>query len=298
MLAYVPVTKTLVCLTVANLLNMLLSTVTILPIAHLEDIFVTTVSFSENPLIKRGTKARIDAFLSQYYGSSPSDTSWGTRLALLSNITSDPSTFVPVQKFGFFNQSPLCIQNLFSKDVDDSIWQLKLGYVTLLGVVVLLFSVSYIWIVFLRIRGDFQCENPGLRQRKLQENRRLTKRVTLIISSQLLAWIPIVIATLLTLGNKTVSLDFYEVAAIVLIPANSVLNPLFHSPRGGAGNSAAARERAATISSMVSNKSMVGVGAKVKLSPQLSTGKGREEEEGGEKMEKNFDNVLVGVECK
>ena len=233
MTVYFSPTKSMIGLALANILIFLSSVVTLFPIQYFETVFVTAVSFEGNPIVKKGTKTIIDALIHEYYGTELdfNSFSWSDRLARLSNMTSNPEIFKPTGKFGFFNQSPLCIQNLFSDDMGDGIKLFKLIYVTTLGVIIILFSVSYIWIAVIRLRAAVPSADKSQKATKEKNDRKTSKKVAFIISSQLLAWIPIIIATILSYCNQYVPQDFYEIAAIILIPVNSLLNPLFHSPR-------------------------------------------------------------------
>ncbi|KAL5258105.1 hypothetical protein ACHWQZ_G012906 [Mnemiopsis leidyi] len=232
-LSYISLRRLLLGLFLGNVLNLVCNAVVLLPTEYLENIFVTSLFFHDNRLLKKGTKTLIDEILLEYYGTNTSHqfTGWSSRLSLLSQITSNPDIFVPKYKFGYFNQSPLCIQNLFSSGPDESLQLLKLLYVCFLGVIILSFSVCYIWIVLVRFKSAVPSASPSNQRAALRNNRKLSRKVSLIISSQLLAWIPIIIATILSLADREIPPDFYEMAAIVLIPVNSLLNPLFHSPR-------------------------------------------------------------------
>ena len=232
MLAYFSIRRFLFGLTLGNILNVLCSAVVLLPTEFLENVFVTAVLFQDNRLLKKGTRRLIDDLLEEYYGANLTQhevSGWSSRLHLLSKITSNSELFVPTLKFGFFNQSPLCIQNLFSSEPDESLQLLKMLYVSFLAVVIVSFSVCYIWIVFIRFKSAVHTASPAFRLKTQRDKRKLSRKVTLVISSQLLAWIPIIIATILTLSDKKIPPDFYEMAAIVLIPLNSLLNPIFHS---------------------------------------------------------------------
>ena len=233
MLVYFSPTKSMIGLALVNIVIFLSSVVTLFPIRYFDKVFVTAVSFEGNPMVKKGTKTMIDTLIQEYYGTELdlNSFSWSDRLARLSNMTSSTEIFKPTGKFGFFNQSPLCIQNLFSDDMGDGIKVFKLIYVTTIGVIIVLFSLSYIWIAGIRLRSAVPTADKSQKAAKERNNKKTSKKVAFIILSQLLAWIPIIVATILSYCNRNVSQDFYEIAAILLIPVNSLLNPLFHSPR-------------------------------------------------------------------
>ena len=302
-LSYISLKRLLLGLLLGNVLNMLCSVVVLLPAEYLENIFVTSLFFQDNRLLKKGTKTLIDEILQEYYGTNTSlqMNSWSSRLTLLSKITSNSALFVPKYKFGFFNQSPLCIQNLFSNNPDESLQLLKLLYICFLGVVILSFSVCYIWIVQVRYKSAVPSASPGNRRAALKNNKKLSRKVSLIISSQLLAWIPIIIATILSLTDREIPPDFYEMAAIVLIPVNSLLNPLFHSPRHVAGR----KERGGTRSTVVTQLGTVrSVGSRqeqifqrVCRTPGEMEGRTTREEERREKTEEELEKKSAGLEC-
>ena len=291
MLVHFSPTKLMIGLAMANILIFLSSVVTLFPIQYFDKVFVTAVSFEGNPMIKKGTKPMIDSLIQEYYGYEldPNSFSWPDRLARLSNMTSNPEIFKPTGKFGFFNQSPLCIQNLFSDDMGDGIKLFKIIYVTAIGVMIILFSVSYAWIAVIRLRSAAPSADKSQKAAKEKNNKKTSKKVALIISSQLLAWIPIIIATILSYCNQNVPQDFYEIAAIVLIPVNSLLNPLFHSPMKSFRN-ISKRSRTAQLSYLTTPRLQKTDAKEIKPENTKPSSEAKEDIE--------MTNMLVGVDVK
>ena len=300
MLVHFSVRRVVAGLVIALALNVLISAAALLPWDFFTNIFQTTVYFEGNRLLKKGSRAAIDILIAEYYGPDhPVGDTWSSKLALLSNMTSSPDMFQPTKTFGFFNQSPLCIQNLFSKDSNPVIRLIKTVYISLQAIIVVFFSICYIWIVFIRYRSNSAA--PSLRNNDKQK-KKLTRKVTLIVCSQLLAWIPIIIATIITLADRKVPITFYEIVAIVLIPANSALNPLFHNPREQPGKQAHYASSSAasrvTVDTVISRSSLTQLTVK-KRAPE----KKREKEEAGDaalddiSKEKNeLKQILVGLD--
>ena len=65
-------------------------------------------------------------------------------------------------------------------------------------------------------------------EKKERENF-MSFKVTTIIISQMLCWTPILIASVLSLLNVQMRGSFYELAAIVILPINSIVNPILYS---------------------------------------------------------------------
>jgi len=57
-----------------------------------------------------------------------------------------------------------------------------------------------------------------------------SSQVTVIIMAQIACWVPILIATALSIFyNVKISALFYEIAAIVILPLNSILDPILYT---------------------------------------------------------------------
>eukprot|EP00116_Pleurobrachia_bachei_P001698 sb/3461960/ len=257
LLAHFPPRRVAVGLLLLNLVNITGNCFMVLPVEQLQDVFVSRVFFPDNVMVKMATKTDLVELLAEYFG--PRDEfrkfSWEESLAALSNLTSSPSPFATHNKLGFFNQSPLCIHNIFGNEPNASLRVVKMVYTTVVGALILSFSISYLYIVAIQYKSRPATVNPSFRAVKARENSALSKKVTLIVGSQLLAWLPIIIATVLSLTGREISQEFYEVVAIVLIPANAVLNPIFHAP--------SQKKRKSVISTATASVYMAGPGGVV-----------------------------------
>ena len=142
-------------------------------------------------------------------------------------MTSDTSMFDVSHYLGFYSSSPLCI-NLQTKSVQFPV--INIVYVAVIGAIIGAVSLSYI-IIFVETKRNqvVALDNSDKSIENRERMKFMSFKVTIIIIAQLLCWVPILITSILSLFNIKTSSFFYEVAAIIILPLNSVLNPILYT---------------------------------------------------------------------
>ena len=146
-------------------------------------------------------------------------------LKKLNNMTSR-NIYDVSRRLGFYGKSPLCVQNLFS--TEPKLVAMKSVYVFVILIVIAMVMVSYAVIVYVtkkRAVNANAVEDVAAAERRAF----LSFKVTLIIFTQMICWLPIILATCTTLLGQEIPPEIYEVAAIVSLPINSLFNPICHS---------------------------------------------------------------------
>ena len=211
----------------AFILLAILSALPILPVSDLQDIFRASMMFKDNPFITEYTSTDLSRIYNVYKGNDTSNPDTYTMLNQLNNISSKPGIFDPIE-LGFYSFSSLCIQRIYGTQ-ESLIWY-KVIYVSCIVLLLTAVSVSYILIVSHALKSSRTVINVAIIQPP-NHDKDLGVKVMLMIGSQLLCWLTvttlIVISGLSETSRPTDLL--YELTAIVFLPLNSLLNPIFYS---------------------------------------------------------------------
>ena len=148
-------------------------------------------------------------------------------LKQLNNISSKPGLFDP-EELGYYSYSPLCIHNIYGTQASLVVY--KVVYMSVILALLIATTISYITIV----RNAYKTSRMAQRGAANQvgnNNAELSIKVVLVIGSQLFCWITVVILmAVYGLVKDVYATDLlYELTAIVFLPMNSYLNPVFNS---------------------------------------------------------------------
>ena len=66
-------------------------------------------------------------------------------------------------------------------------------------------------------------------QEARKRNRRLQQKISVIIATNLLCWLPVIIVSCLHSGGVVDATPHYPIISIVFLPINSVINPVLYS---------------------------------------------------------------------
>ena len=213
---------------VTNLGN---SIVPILPISSIQDIFRTQAfftNFKDNPLVDSGVvnMSRLNE-LHQLYYSTTTDF-YGT-LANLNNITSYEGLF-DVVEIGYYGNNRMCTHNIFKTQASYLLY--KLFYFMVLLVTLTIVAITYLIILYKKIKSYRTLRRMGAAENPVAEDEisSMKVKILLMIGTQLLSWLSLmIVAGYFQFTNTDPPQMTFEVFALVVIPANSILNPIFYS---------------------------------------------------------------------
>ena len=217
---------------ILNLANLFHSILPTLPFPAILDIFRTDIFltnlhlnpfFSSNPInISRLKDIHEGMFGDQKIGVSK-------MIEKLNNLSSNPEIF-DHREISYYGNTGLCVHNIYKSRENHEMY--KILYCTVLLLLLTIVSFAYIKIV-LKQRNSSRAINPHVGTADGQDSvtTTLTLKVALMIASQLVSWIPFILTVLYFqyLTKKPVSPLVFEVFALVAIPINSLLNPVFYS---------------------------------------------------------------------
>ena len=212
------------------LLSFIHSIVPILPIHQLQNFFRTSmilIAVDKNPFItsREGPDMieQVQRIHSHYFNNS-SSTDTIKLLADLrnANITSDNKIF-DVADIGYYGNTPLCISNVFK--VQGNYRTYTIVYCVVIALLLSAITASYIIIVvntrsYRHKAGSANNNNTS----------QLTLKLSLMIISQLVSWVSFIATVIiLTCAGKNPPAKMFEIFALLVIPINSLLNPIFYS---------------------------------------------------------------------
>ena len=218
--------KTVILLScIAASLNLLLSVVPVIPLHLLRNIFRSDLHFNNiirNPLMDSEDIAHVQKIHTAFYPNSAGEESIYKMLPDLGNITSDPDIF-EYTEIGYYGSSPLCIHNMFKSQ--PSYLAYKISYCSAVAVILAIVSISYCFIVRAVKKSEKVTKTGDA------DSTNVTLKVSLMIISQLASWISFILAAgyFIWFPETGVPDMLFEVFAVVVIPANSLLNPIFYS---------------------------------------------------------------------
>ena len=141
------------------------------------------------------------------------------------NAMTSRSIFDVSRRLGFYGKSPLCVQNLFT--IEPKLVVMKSAYVFVILVIITMVALSYAVIVYVEKKRAVDVnavEDVAAAERRAF----LSFKVLAVICTQMVCWLPIILAVT-TLLYREIPPEFYEVAAIISLPINSMFNPICHS---------------------------------------------------------------------
>ena len=207
-------------------------TVAVIPlIPHFEDTFVNAL-YLPNINFLRGfvTKKSLKPTLESYYGRIMlvvSDLSWNSVRSLINSMFTNIHGGISHRILGFYGNDPVCLFKFFvSPDEPQSAysWSLLTTNFVCFGVI----SISYL-IVFVITSASSLSRSQGVTGNQVRSrNNRLQRKISIIILTDFLCWVPFVITCFLhTIGQIDAS-PWYALLSIVILPINSVINPLLY----------------------------------------------------------------------
>ena len=206
------------------------SIVPILPIHQLQNFFRTSMTLTyvdKNPFItsREGPDMikHVQRIHSHYFNNS-SSTDIIKILADLrnANITSDNKIF-DVADIGYYGNTPLCISNVFK--VQGNYQNYTIVYCVVVALLLTAITASYIIIVVKTRSSRHQAGSVNN-----DNTSQLTLKLSLMIISQLVSWVSFIAAVIiLTCAGENPPAKMFEIFALIVIPINSLLNPIFNS---------------------------------------------------------------------
>ena len=226
----------------ASIVFMILSSLSIAAvpiIGRFEDFFVNGVRYPEDLKIFAGTpnKQKFLAILEAYYGRMKKATlSWRMIREMVNGMYSRdfvstefayPDHTASVSKVDFYGNDGVCLFKYFVKNQDPQrnfVWTiLALNFTCFVFI-----SVSYMVIGYISHRSSKSLTQSGANQLISQRNRKMNRKISIIILTDFLCWIPFIVTCILHSIEVLDATPWYSLFSIIILPINSVINPLIY----------------------------------------------------------------------
>ena len=208
------------------------ATIAVVPIVEgFENFFVNGLKFSDGLKIFIGTpdKATVTAVFQAYYGRTKDTTlRWNTLLEMVRNMFSHNFDYEDltekVDKVDFYGNDGVCLFKYFVKNRDPQklfVWSiLVLNFICFV-----LISISYLFIGILSRRSS---KSLGSNRQIEKRNNRMNQRIAIIITTDFLCWVPFILICILHSVEVIDATPWYSLFSMVVLPINSVINPLLY----------------------------------------------------------------------
>ena len=233
-----PFTRTFffkICLS-AIIIFLICITIAVIPLVpQFEDFFVNGMTYKSSVRLFIGAPGKEIhlSILQEYYGKiKGKNLKWRVINDLVDGMFSNDygSDVLGRKKIDFYGNEGVCLFKFFVK-ADDPQRIYAWGILSLNMVCFLIISVCYIFINYsTRTNSKVLTQgktNTGHEVRK--RNRRLQRKISLIIASDFFCWLPVTIASCLHSGAVIDATPYYSLISIVFLPINSVINPMLHN---------------------------------------------------------------------
>ena len=208
--------------------------VTLLPI--LEDYFVNGLVYDKSIKILTGNmvgKEKHLEIIQSYYGRSKYRTlRWKLIESLIRSMFSeDYENFdEKISRVDFYGNDGVCLFKFFVTR-DDPQWVFTIIVLVISIVFFCIITAAYIYINLSTHRSsrDLTKEAGPTAKAVNKRNRKLQRKVAMIILTDFLCWIPFVITCMLHFFEVMDATAYYGVFSIIILPINSVINPFLYS---------------------------------------------------------------------
>ena len=217
------------------LLILLSLTIGAVPILErFEDFFVNGVKYADELRIFIGTpnKQKVQAVLRAYHSRMKETTlSWNRINRMVKEMYSHdfdyPDHTNKISKLDFYGNDGVCLFKYFVKEQDPQrlfVWSI----LTVNFVCFILISVSYVVIGFISHKSSKSLTQSGGNQQVSQRNRKMNRKISIIILTDFLCWIPFIVICVLHSAYVLDATPWYSLFSIIILPINSVINPLIY----------------------------------------------------------------------
>ena len=246
----------------AAILSLILfsATIAVVPIVEsFEDFFVNGVKFSDGLKIFLGTpdKTTVTAVIQAYHGRTKDATlRWKTLTELVRNMFSHDFDYEDLTKevvqVGFYGNDGVCLFKYFVQNQDPQrvfVWSiLVLNFICFLFI-----SISYLLIGIISRQSSKSLASSTNNRQIAHRNNRMNQRIAIIIASDFLCWVPFIVICILHSLKLINASPWYSIFSMVILPMNSVINPLLYDDV--VTNTIAAPVR--SMSNRISNSTLV-----------------------------------------
>ena len=213
--------------------------IAVIPLLPLfEDVFVNALYLSEIDFL-RGfkTKSSLKPTLASYYGRIRLEVSalswkWNSLRSLINGMFTSNYEGISERALGFYGNDPVCLFKFFVLSDEPQTkfsWSLLSVNFICFGVI----SISYLIVFAITSTSSSGLSEGATGDLVRNRNRRLQRKVSVIILTDFLCWVPFIVICLLHTKGVVDASPWYALLSILILPINSVINPLLYDDTVG-----------------------------------------------------------------
>ena len=199
-----------------------------------EDFFVNGINYPRSPLFVGSVSnfKHLEIF-EEYFGRMRSkDLSWKNIDRLVVSMFSEEYGGITRNQVHFYGNAGVCLFKYFVTSDDSQ--RIYVWFTLFLNIICFAaITMAYIIIHFISAKSSSQCANNNENQQLKNRNKRLQRKITLIIGTDFCCWIPFIAMCFLHSLGVTDASPYYSLFSIVVLPINSVINPLLYDETVG-----------------------------------------------------------------
>ena len=221
----------------ASLFLMMLASVSIavVPVvSRFENFFVNGVKYADELKAFIGTpnKGILLSVFKEYFGRTRDKSlSWEMINKMMREMYSHdfdyPDYTKEIKKVDFYGNDGVCLFKYFVK-ADDPQRAMVWGILGLNLLCFILITASYVLIGFISFKSFKSLTKSKGNKQIAQRNRKMNLRISIIITTDFLCWVPFIVICVLHSLEVLDATPWYSLFSIVILPINSVINPLIY----------------------------------------------------------------------
>ena len=219
-------------LTVVSLIFVSSLGISVLPLVpYYEDTFVNAIYYRNNPLFKGlPTKSTLVRIIGAYYGRikpTKEGLSWRLLRALIQQMFTQSYGGIQSILLNFYGNDAVCLFKYFVY-YDDPQNRYSWAILSLDFICFIFITTSYILVQRVTDKTTRALTKSGCKNAIKSRNKRLQTKVSVIILTDFLCWIPFIVVSGLHTFYVIDASPWYSLFSIVILPINSVINPLLY----------------------------------------------------------------------
>ena len=130
----------------------------------------------------------------------------------------------------FYGNSGVCVFKYLVSQEDPQKWY-SISILAVNSICMVLISVSYLTVgikATVSRRKSNTVSNAACKEHNDKRDRRMQLKISAIIITDMIAWLPFTIVCFLHFGNVIDATSWYPIFSVIAIPINSVVNPLLY----------------------------------------------------------------------
>ena len=209
--------------------SIVILSISVIPkLTQFEDYFINGIYYYNVPLfIGAPDKAKHLEVIKEYYGRfKDTFVPWKTIRKFITSMFSSDQYKVNGTSLGFYGNDGVCLFKYFV-DKTDPQRMFSLSILILNFCCFLCITICYIMInLASSLSARESTGNAG--DNAINRNSQLQKRITLIILTDFLCWVPFITTCLLHFVGVVDATQYYGFFSVIILPINSLINPLIY----------------------------------------------------------------------